>query len=63
MAVLGLILVNPTKGVENLPKKTGSRRIYLFADDVHRLAEELAVAEGFEPSDGVSRHTLSRRAP
>lgn len=24
---------------------------------------DLAVAEGFEPSDGVSRHTLSRRAP
>ena len=23
----------------------------------------LAVAEGFEPSDGFSRHTLSRRAP
>ena len=23
----------------------------------------MAVAEGFEPSDGFSRHTLSRRAP
>lgn len=34
------LAVNPAKGVENLPKKTGSRRVYLSADDVHRLAEE-----------------------
>jgi integrase len=30
---------NPAKGVENLPEKTSSRRVYLSADDVHRLAE------------------------
>ena len=27
------------------------------------LRHHMAVAEGFEPSDGFSRHTLSRRAP
>lgn len=32
--------VNPAKGVENLPRKTGRRHIYLSADDVHRLADE-----------------------
>ncbi len=34
------IAVNPAKGVENLPRKTGRRRVYLSADDVHRLADE-----------------------
>jgi integrase len=33
---------NPAKGVENLPRKTGKRRVYLSADDVHRLADESA---------------------
>ena len=37
------------------PKNSGPPAI------IRRTA--LAVAEGFEPSDGVSRHTLSRRAP
>ena len=32
--------VNPAKGVENLPRKTGKRHLYLSADDVHRLADE-----------------------
>jgi integrase len=31
---------NPAKGVENLPRKTGKRRVYLSADDVYRLADE-----------------------
>lgn len=31
---------NPAKGVENLPKKIGKRRIYLSADDVARLADQ-----------------------
>jgi integrase len=31
---------NPAKGVENLPRKTGKRRVYLSANDVHRLADE-----------------------
>jgi integrase len=34
------IAVNPAKGVENLPRKTARRRVYLSADDVHRLADE-----------------------
>jgi hypothetical protein len=34
------ISVNPAKGVENLPRKTARRRVYLSADDVHRLADE-----------------------
>lgn len=31
---------NPARGVENLPRKTAKRRVYLSADDVHRLAAE-----------------------
>jgi integrase len=34
------LATNPAKGVENLPRKTGKRRVYLSADDVHRLADE-----------------------
>lgn len=34
------IVVNPAKGVENLPRKTARRHIYLSADDVYRLADE-----------------------
>lgn len=34
------IVVNPAKGVENLPRKTARRHVYLSADDVHRLADE-----------------------
>ena len=32
--------VNPCKGVENLPRRTGKRRVYLSAEDVTRLADE-----------------------
>jgi len=31
---------NPCKGVWNLPRKSAKRRVYLSADDVHRLADE-----------------------
>ncbi|ORJ52595.1 tyrosine-type recombinase/integrase [Mycobacterium simiae] len=31
---------NPAKGVDNLPRKTAKRRVYLTAADVHRLADE-----------------------
>ncbi len=31
---------NPVRGAENLPHKTGKRRVYLSADDVGRLAAE-----------------------
>jgi integrase len=34
------LAVNPTKGIENLPRKTGKRRVYLSADDVRLLADE-----------------------
>ena len=34
------LAVNPAKGVVNLPHKSAKRRIYLSADDVHRLAGE-----------------------
>jgi integrase len=33
------LAANPAKGVENLPRKSGKRRIYLTADDVDRLAD------------------------
>jgi integrase len=40
-AVKGKRLVaNPAKGVENLPRKTARRHVYLSADDVARLADE-----------------------
>ena len=32
------LAANPCKGIEGLPRKTGKRRVYLSADDVHRLA-------------------------
>lgn len=32
------LAVNPSRGVENLPDKTGKRRVYLTVDDVARLA-------------------------
>jgi integrase len=32
--------VNPAQGVDNLPRKTAKRRVYLTAADVHRLADE-----------------------
>jgi len=31
---------NPARGVENLPRKTGKRHVYLSADDVYHLADE-----------------------
>ena len=34
------LAANPAKGVENLPRKTARRHVYLSANDVHRLAEE-----------------------
>jgi integrase len=34
------LAANPAKGVENLPRKTGKRRVYLSVDDVYRLADE-----------------------
>lgn len=34
------LAVNPSRGVENLPDKTGKRRVYLTVDDVARLAAE-----------------------
>jgi integrase len=34
------IAVNPTKGVENLPRKVARRHVYLSAADVERLADE-----------------------
>ena len=34
------LAANPAKGMEGLPRKTAKRRVYLSADDVHRLAGE-----------------------
>jgi hypothetical protein len=34
------LAVNPAKGVENLPRKTAKRHVYLSADDVDRLADD-----------------------
>ena len=34
------LTANPCKGIENLPRRTAKRRVYLSADDVHRLAAE-----------------------
>jgi integrase len=31
---------NPAKGIDGLPRKLAKRRVYLTADDVHRLADE-----------------------
>jgi integrase len=34
------LTANPSRGVENLPHKTGKRRVYLTVEDVARLAAE-----------------------
>jgi integrase len=34
------LAANPARGVENLPRKTARRHVYLTADDVARLADE-----------------------
>jgi integrase len=34
------LAVNPARGVDNLPRKTAKRRVYLSADDVQRLVDE-----------------------
>ena len=34
------LAANPCKGIENLPRKTGRRHVYLSAEDVRRLADE-----------------------
>jgi integrase len=34
------LAVNPTRGVENLPRQPAKRHVYLSADDVARLAEQ-----------------------
>jgi integrase len=34
------LAVNPARGIENLPRKTAKRRVYLSAEDVARLADE-----------------------
>ncbi|MGV0694256.1 site-specific integrase [Mycobacterium intracellulare] len=34
------LAVNPARGVENLPRKTARRHVYLSAQDVQRLADE-----------------------
>ena len=34
------LAANPVKGLDNLPRKSGNRRVYLTADDVTRLADK-----------------------
>ncbi|WP_099022642.1 tyrosine-type recombinase/integrase [Mycolicibacterium palauense] len=34
------LAANPAKGIDGLPRKTAKRRVYLSAEDVHRLADE-----------------------
>lgn len=34
------LAANPARGVDGLPRKTAKRRVYLTAEDVHRLADE-----------------------
>ncbi|WP_348727380.1 tyrosine-type recombinase/integrase [uncultured Mycolicibacterium sp.] len=34
------LAVNPAKGIDNLPRRTTRRHVYLTAEDVHRLAAE-----------------------
>lgn len=35
--------VNPSRGIDNLPRKTARRHVYLTAQDLHRLADESGV--------------------
>lgn len=34
------LVANPCQGIDNLPRRTGKRQVYLSAEDVHRLADE-----------------------
>ena len=52
------IAVNPAKGVENLPRKTSRRHVYLSADDVHRLADESGEHRATGPGAGLLRVAL-----
>lgn len=55
------LAANPSRGVENLPHKTGKRRVYLTVDDVARLAAEsgqhraLVLTLRTPASDGAKR--------
>ena len=50
---------NPARGAENLPHKTGKRRVYLSPDDVGRLAAESgSTAPGVDA--GLHRHQVGR---
>jgi integrase len=40
------LAVNPAKCVENLPRRTTRRHVYLSSDDVHRLADECGEHKG-----------------
>jgi hypothetical protein len=51
------LAANPAMGVENLPRKTGKRRVYLSADDLRRVADEFGHTA--EVVDGV----VSGRGP
>lgn len=51
---------NPAKGVENLPRKMGKRRVYLSADDVHRLADESGPHRALVLGVGLLRVAVGR---
>ena len=52
------LAANPAKGVENLPRKTAKRHVYLSADDVHRLADESGRPPRPSTHAGLHRHSV-----
>ena len=48
----------PCRGIENLPRKTAKRHVYLSADDVHRLADESGEHRALVLTLAYTRHPL-----
>ena len=54
------LVANPCKGIDNLPRRTGKRHVYLCAEDVHRLADESGEHRALVLGVGLHRHPVGR---
>ncbi len=54
------LAANPARGVENLPKKSTKRRVYLPADDVGRLAADCGQHRGLVLTLGFTGTPVGR---
>ena len=54
------LAANPAKGVENLPRKTARRHVYLSSDDVAPAGRRVRAAPDPGPGAGLLRHPVGR---